>query len=183
MGSDARNDITYFHKNGYHRARTAQVVLQLRWEAGTRVVVHLADYPAHGTLYNNNFDDYPRGDPYGGRTPAHQIIWPAPLPTPQKAPMRTVSFSVPKFSSTARRRVHDVIASIRSWLLTSVEKIRGGWQCQVLLCRSGLDPQQLVRSMAAKNIDYTFGEITRHTLKMTGVFAEAYENCQVSIRS
>ena len=42
-----------------------QMALQLRWESSTRLMVHIADYPAHGTEYNDNYDDFPGGDPDG----------------------------------------------------------------------------------------------------------------------
>lgn len=42
-----------------------QEVLRLDWQSSTRVMIHIADYPAHGDRYNDNFDDYPNGDPTG----------------------------------------------------------------------------------------------------------------------
>lgn len=42
-----------------------QMTLQLRWELSTRRIIHIADYPAHGAEYNDNYDDYPDGDPDG----------------------------------------------------------------------------------------------------------------------
>lgn len=45
---------------------------------------------------------------------------------------------------------------------------------------SGLVPEQLVQQLAAKKIDYNFGEITSDTRKMTAIFADAYAGCQAS---
>lgn len=42
-----------------------QEVLRLDWQSSTRVMIHIADYLAHGDRYNDNFDDYPNGDPTG----------------------------------------------------------------------------------------------------------------------
>lgn len=51
-----------------------------------------------------------------------------------------------------------------------------------VLC-PGLVPEQLVQQLAAKKVDYNFGEITRHTRKMTAIFAKAYAGCQVHARN
>lgn len=45
---------------------------------------------------------------------------------------------------------------------------------------AGLDPKRLVQSLCAKKVDYTFGQITNHTEKMTEVFAKVYDGSQVS---
>jgi hypothetical protein len=42
-------------------------VLDLSWIASTRLVIHIADAPCHGTAYHGGKfrDDYPDGDPLG----------------------------------------------------------------------------------------------------------------------
>jgi len=40
-------------------------VLKLKWEASTRLVIHIADAPAHGTKYCDSNDNFPDGDPNG----------------------------------------------------------------------------------------------------------------------
>eukprot|EP01122_Echinamoeba_exundans_P000249 TRINITY_DN10222_c0_g1_i1.p1 TRINITY_DN10222_c0_g1~~TRINITY_DN10222_c0_g1_i1.p1 ORF type:complete len:389 (-),score=74.64 TRINITY_DN10222_c0_g1_i1:117-1283(-) len=42
-----------------------QKVLGLNWRAATRLVIHFADAPCHGSQYHNMGDDYPGGDPEG----------------------------------------------------------------------------------------------------------------------
>ena len=44
---------------------------------------------------------------------------------------------------------------------------------------TGLVPEQLVQELAAKKVDYNFGELTPDTRKMTAIFANAYVGCQV----
>ncbi len=57
-GADAPEDV----HGALHRA------LQMDWGVGgsmTRVLVHIADAPCHGTKYHACADDYPGGDPHG----------------------------------------------------------------------------------------------------------------------
>jgi len=39
--------------------------IHMSWLASTRILVHIADAPCHGTKYNNCGDSYPKGDPEG----------------------------------------------------------------------------------------------------------------------
>lgn len=45
--------------------------------------------------------------------------------------------------------------------------------------RVGRVPEVLVQQLAAKKVDYTFGEITPDTRKMCAIFERAYAGCQV----
>jgi len=54
-GGDAPEDIAGAFKK----------VLGLNWFGNTRIVIHIADAPCHGTKYHNCKDSYPEGDPNG----------------------------------------------------------------------------------------------------------------------
>ncbi|KAF0496959.1 kinase-like protein [Gigaspora margarita] len=40
-------------------------ITQLSWHEGTRVLLHVGDYPPHGLRFSSMQDNYPNGDPYG----------------------------------------------------------------------------------------------------------------------
>eukprot|EP01127_Copromyxa_protea_P017563 TRINITY_DN5375_c0_g1_i1.p1 TRINITY_DN5375_c0_g1~~TRINITY_DN5375_c0_g1_i1.p1 ORF type:complete len:433 (+),score=61.89 TRINITY_DN5375_c0_g1_i1:58-1356(+) len=42
-----------------------QEVVQLPWNSTTRLVIHIADAPCHGTQYHSCDDHHPNGDPHG----------------------------------------------------------------------------------------------------------------------
>ena len=42
-----------------------QKTLNLSWQSSSRIVMHVADAPCHGTQYHSMHDDYPSGDPTG----------------------------------------------------------------------------------------------------------------------
>ncbi len=46
-------------------AGALDAALQLNWQSSTRILVHVADAPCHGSKYHNCDDSHPSGDPGG----------------------------------------------------------------------------------------------------------------------
>ncbi|PKK71481.1 kinase-like protein [Rhizophagus irregularis] len=42
-----------------------EAITKMDWKNGTRVLLHIGDYPPHGTKFTDLSDSYPNGDPHG----------------------------------------------------------------------------------------------------------------------
>lgn len=85
-------------------------VAELNWKSSTKLIVHFADAPCHGTKYHSLKDDYPNGDP------------------------------------------------------------------------NNLQPEDLLRRLMAKRIDYYFMKIKNATDKMVEIFKEVYSHGRAEFR-
>merc|ERR1712137_360049 len=51
-------------------------VVDRDWVASTRVVIHIADAPCHGSVYHDGLgDNYPNGDPSGESPEKYSKVW------------------------------------------------------------------------------------------------------------